>query len=116
MPRPRRAARSRRTISDALRRWAYGLEAIEGEKLFKYTTTAEHFAGVWDALRDEVVADWIAEHPGTRPARWWGYDAPDDPPVFESEAAYLDRLGLLTEGERDYLDEHGWPEPERVEL
>jgi hypothetical protein len=28
---------------------------------------------------------------------------PADPPMFESEAAYLDRLGLLTDGERDCL-------------
>ena len=37
-----------------------------------------------------------------------------DPPVFESEAAYLDRLGLLTDGERAHFDAHGWPEPEVV--
>ena len=28
---------------------------------------------------------------------------PDNPPLFESEPAYLDRLGLLTDDERDKL-------------
>ena len=28
---------------------------------------------------------------------------PNDPPVFESQAAYLDRYKLLTEEEREYL-------------
>jgi len=40
---------------------------------------------------------------------------PDDPPVFESETAYLDRHGLLTPAEKKYLALH--PEllaPEKV--
>ena len=30
----------------------------------------------WQAARGEILADWIREHPGTRPAAWWAYDAP----------------------------------------
>ena len=37
-----------------------------------------------------------------------------DPPIFESEAAYLYRLDLLTKDERKHLDSAGWPEPEAV--
>lgn len=31
---------------------------------------------------------------------------PDDPPTFESEAVYLERHGLLTEGEKRWLKQH----------
>lgn len=106
----------------------------------------------WNANRAELLADWITEHPRSRPYAWWRFDAPerrrridgkphpfDDPrrkaiverftaeygpecwasgaanelyfgtpriiigdgcAEYESEAAYLDRLGLLTDGER----------------
>jgi hypothetical protein len=33
----------------------------------------------------------------------WGDLKADDPPVFESQAAYLDRLGLLAPGEKRRL-------------
>ena len=25
----------------------------------------------WRAMRDELLADWIKAHPGTRPFAWW---------------------------------------------
>ncbi len=109
---------------------------------------------LWLAHRGTILADWIGEHPGTRPSCWWRWDgpiwadrpgfmkseceprrrlggvghandysfrfglptswvkeghpsspAPDpfDPPMFESQAAYLDRHGLLLPGERRRL-------------
>lgn len=94
----------------------------------------------WEELSDELLPEFIADHPGTRPAAWWLFDAPEpqrrllyghdpdgesrpewtrrlrfgrpavfgksdfaDPPCFESQAAYLDRHGLLTDAERDVL-------------
>ena len=42
---------------------------------------------------------------------------PDNPPQFESEAAYLERLGLLTPGEKKWLETHPEAlEPETVEF
>lgn len=42
---------------------------------------------------------------------------PNDPPFFESEAAYLDRHGVLTETEEKYLVKHSkLLEPERIEF
>jgi len=42
---------------------------------------------------------------------------PDDPPIYESEAAYLERLGLLTPTEKRYLEKHpGLLESERIEI
>lgn len=101
----------------------------------------------WRAHRDQILARWIKERPGTRPSCWWDFDAPgpreriggrgtpaagvlehaprhvlgvpadwvssysvergvaaerfsaEDPPSFESQAAYLKRLDLLEAGE-----------------
>ena len=30
----------------------------------------------WQAVKDDIIATWIAEHPGTRPFAWWQYDSP----------------------------------------
>jgi hypothetical protein len=30
---------------------------------------------LWREHGEEIVADWIAEHPGTRPWKWWAVDA-----------------------------------------
>jgi hypothetical protein len=38
--------------------------------------------------------------PGTRPLRWWQYDSPEPRRDDETEAAYLERHGLLLAGER----------------
>jgi hypothetical protein len=137
----------------------------------------------WRLVSGEVLAEWIPEHPGTRPAVWWRWDAPEprrrlggtgtpahealavaesycrgipdswvtrwdveyyngrmvdvhgapigtahregdfpydaldpfDPPVYESQAGFLDRHGLLTREERRVLDRDGWPGDEVVE-
>ena len=121
---------------------------------------------LWRRFRDDVLAQWIVHHPGTRPKSWWRYDAPPpgirarvggvgtasheywgrqpdgwlgipigwmtaedlrrhpnadrpctpmnpfDPPTFESQATYLDRLGLLMPGERERLGKADFrPEP-----
>jgi hypothetical protein len=39
------------------------------------TLTSDELARRWSAVRDDVLADWIAEHPGTRPHGWWLHDA-----------------------------------------
>ncbi|MBP7571018.1 MAG: hypothetical protein KBA95_13245 [Acidobacteria bacterium] len=161
--------------------------------------------GLWERLRAELLASWTREHPGTRPAAWWWFDAPrwrradwprecqclgpwaderwaeprrrlggigdpaflklaivpsfergiprqwvdawdvayytgqardvhgepigsefagreftgaavdpSDPPTFESEAAYLERHGLLTHGERARLTLEDFTRPVRV--
>jgi hypothetical protein len=41
------------------------------------TDGGRHTRGdVWAAVRDELLAAWIAERPGTRPWAWWLHDAP----------------------------------------
>jgi hypothetical protein len=31
----------------------------------------------WEALRDTLLPEFIAEHPGERPYAWWKFDAPE---------------------------------------
>jgi hypothetical protein len=89
---------------------------------------------IWVENRDRILIGHIQEYPGTRPLRWWDYDAleprlrlggvgvsryqattygvpscwelpfdTDAPPVFESQTAYLRRLGLFFPRERRRL-------------
>ncbi len=137
---------------------------------------------LWDVVRDDVVAEWVIERAGTRPAVWWRHDAPEprqrlggrgdplwehlavlptfehgipaswvegwhvdfytgkavdkhgapigqefvgndfrgvaidpeNPPVYESQATYLERLGLLLPGERRRIEAVDF-EPEAVD-
>jgi hypothetical protein len=39
------------------------------------------------------------------PSSWQSVDE-NDPPIFESEASYLDRHGLLTATEKKFLEKH----------
>lgn len=108
----------------------------------------------WGQLRDEIVASWAEQRPGTRPTAWWRFDAseprrrvggtgqaafevladaeayemgipiswvepwhvdlygphfagkpidPSDPPAFEAQSTYLQRLGLALPGELERL-------------
>ncbi len=134
-------------------------------EIFAWEKEARRVA--WEDLREGLLADWIEEHPGTRPWAWWKYDAPKakapgvpdwhlsemveprlrvggsgapswekypailpyftrgipdswegfdkaDPPLIESEASYLKRLGLFLPGEEKRLPADAF-EPERVE-
>jgi hypothetical protein len=38
--------------------------------------SAEALERDWLAVRDELLATWIADRPGTRPHGWWFFDAP----------------------------------------
>lgn len=152
MTRARRPRAGRIEISAAAAAWARGEPGA-----FVYFSSEEERAELWRELGEEVVREHIAGHPGTRPVRWWTYDAPEprrrlggvgtpcherlanllilnrgipddwisadtiatyerlgrpldvpavdqsDPPIYESEASYLQRLGLLLPGERRRL-------------
>jgi hypothetical protein len=133
MPRVRRRAIDRREEWDCERtreRFEHGddFEMIDGPFLGD-----DELAEAWEDLRDELVAEHIAQEPGTRPWAWWRWEAPEPrrqisagpepvldhglwfgkprcyrgvPPsnMFESEADFLDRLNLLTSAERASLN------------
>lgn len=99
----------------------------------------------WAQWREQAVAEHVAHHPGCRPALWWRHEAPElrrqvggrpnrpgvlrlpygllapyppdpsDPPRFESQAAYLRRIGLLLPGEARRLKPADY-EPETIML
>jgi len=88
---------------------------------------------------DELLAEWIASRPGTRPWFWWRYSSPERRRCISGEH-YYDRLGAshvyprgysfgipafifsradadcTYESERDYLDRHGLLTPAEVEV
>lgn len=35
-------------------------------------------AALWRQHREELLEEWVREHPGTRPPGWWLYEAPKD--------------------------------------
>lgn len=87
----------------------------------------DELLAAWDGNREEYLAAWVDARPGTRPWAWWRFEAPEPRrivsgrarvageffglpdmatpgemvAVYESEAAYLERLGLLTESAQD---------------
>ena len=51
----------------------------EGGSWELFTKTAAEIRAAWVEARDTLLAAWIPQHPGTRPAAWWAYDAPQEP-------------------------------------
>jgi hypothetical protein len=58
---------------------------------------------LWRQYGDEIVTEWIGQHPGTRPSCWWRFDAPEPLPDGESQLSYLMRRRLLLPCERRQL-------------
>ena len=136
----------------------FRLPAFRGSKRLAvlFAASADRSRDLWRQHREPILTVWMAAHPGTRPAAWWWYDAPEphrrrvggigdgievfghgqaydcgiprywvqdgdddpdaardpddgtsidpeDPPRFESQAAYLDHHQLLTREERGRL-------------
>ena len=137
------------------------------------TQRDEKCRAAWDECKADIMRDWIAKFPGTRPKYWWLFDAPrmpaaeiarrgwtgwyyvawlceprerlggtgtpayelecvtpyfelgipddfrnvdrDNPPTFESQAAYLRRHGLFEPGEERRLKARDL-EPEVIPL
>lgn len=69
----------------------------EYDGCFARTAAAE----LWAERREELMAAWALEHPGSRPWAWWTFTAPEPRPEGEPEVEYLARHGLLTAGERE---------------
>jgi hypothetical protein len=97
---------------DELEDWRFEWFLIEGDE----TRERELFLQCHDA----ILRAWILHRPGTRPAAWWQFAAPEDrrqagdPRSRESEAAFLKRHGLLTQSEARALRANDF-KPERIE-
>jgi hypothetical protein len=64
------------------------------ERNFDYTEKR------WRDVQEAVLAAWIEQHPGSRPTAWWKWEAHEPRGPRETQAAYLDRLGLWAPGEK----------------
>ena len=94
----RRTPKRRPLINEDEEHWLRGepcgfVEFSEDERLDK----------LWFDHRERIIAEHIAEWPGSRPLRWWERDAPERLGANESEVAYLGRHGLLLAEERRRL-------------
>jgi hypothetical protein len=65
----------------------------------------ESAALYWSIYGDEITKDWINKHPCSRPWAFWKFDQGREKPMY-GEARYLERLGLLTAGERKLRRKH----------
>jgi hypothetical protein len=177
MPVRKRIDKRRAELTDEGEAWLHGDDKAAG--FFKYAPDDE-LAAVWEAHSERIVAEHVADHPGSRPERWWQYNVTEprqrlggigtpasevlahkprysfglsvdwvdkwmvkyyggtavdihgtpigslvptnfrgiaidmnNPPRFESQAAYLKRHGLFLAGEKRRLRKADW-EPETV--
>ena len=72
MPVRRRVDKRREAITDEHEAWLHGDDNRAG--FFKYSLHND-LAALWAANSERVIAAHVADYPGTRPARWWQYDA-----------------------------------------
>ena len=137
MPRPHRKTRSHRLPMDTFRNRQRLLTGHDWEWCDRWRSplTDEQLRNLWFELREELLPEHIAKHPGTRPWAWWRFEStlprlqmndgpePLEPPnffgkpsaysvmppadMFESEADYLIRLNLLTCSELDHFFDEG---------
>jgi hypothetical protein len=73
MPVRRRADKRREEVTDENEEWLNGKDKASG--FFLYAPDDEHVA-LWNAHSERIVAEHVTLYPGTRPARWWQYEAP----------------------------------------
>ena len=48
-----------------------------GKGRFFIRPTDDDARSAWEAGRDNILATWTIERPGTRPPGWWRFDAPE---------------------------------------
>jgi hypothetical protein len=87
----------------------YGNEFIPGDGFGTPETAAEveaitaELKTAWPEMRTQVMFEHIEQLPGTRPAAWWQWDAPEPRNQQLHEPEQLTRLGELQPGERSRL-------------
>ena len=79
MARSRRTARARKNpLLPEERAALRGEPCPEGGNPFTHLMLdRKNLASVWERWSAVVLAEWIAESPGTRPVAWWWYAAPE---------------------------------------
>jgi hypothetical protein len=97
MPTKRRPVRARLSlIPFVYRRWL--LVARPGALIY---LEAERVRALWDEYGEEITQRHIRKWPGTRPANWWRFSAPERwNSSAETQLQYLQRLDLLSAEEK----------------
>jgi hypothetical protein len=133
MPVPRRPRKQQAadTLAGLHRELRRDLEC--GYGFFQEYETKEEMAAAWDAVGKELLREWIAENPATRPYAWWLFDHGKERPVInDSGEEYLARErrearfgflhtsiwgrgGYFQQEPLDYLIEHDLLEPGELE-
>jgi hypothetical protein len=83
----------------------YGFYTLPSGKksILKTLLYGEKDLPAWGDVRDELLPQWIREHPGTRPFAWWEQEAPEPRREGEAELDYLMRHNLLMKTEQKLL-------------
>ena len=77
MPRKRRSPKTRRAeISPDMLAL---LSDREPNNAFVQFVRDDERRAAWTEAREEILAEWITDAPGTRPIHWWRFDAPRQP-------------------------------------
>ncbi len=114
-----RRTRQRREVPDQIQKY------FREEIRHTYFYGNAEIARAWDQIGDEIVADWVRDKPGTRPAIWWRLSAPPPgrttdggggpgrapeildipvkPPAPAQQTRFLKRYDLLLPGEAKRL-------------
>jgi hypothetical protein len=79
VPVRRHTDKRRPQISDALWHLLNDLPLTADHRAERYFFKPEEIREAWAQFREETLAEWAQEHPGTRPSRWWKFDAPRIP-------------------------------------
>jgi hypothetical protein len=57
-------------------KFSWEIFALEGEWLHYHGAAGDKLRELWEEVQDDILEDWVAERPGTRPRLWWRYSAP----------------------------------------
>jgi hypothetical protein len=76
MPVRRRTDKRREAVTDEHEEWLNGNDKESG---FFQFAPHEDLLAFWRTHSERVVAEHVTNYPGTRPTRWWEYDAPRQP-------------------------------------
>jgi hypothetical protein len=68
--------KAKQQLTDEHESWLRGDD--KAAAFVKYAPDAE-LAALWASQSELIIAEYVADFPGTRPARWWQYSAPRIP-------------------------------------
>src|SRR5678815_4034703 len=77
MPIKRRTDKRRPDLPEGAIDWLHGGNGLAGGWFYLDAGSEDGLTALWRAHADEIVAEHVAEYLGTRPRRWWDYDAPE---------------------------------------